>query len=102
MRVPTALFQPMAGADVAEGVAITAVNEPVNGIVEIGGPEAFKFADAIGTSLTARGDSRTVVADPQARYWGIAFDERTLVPADGATLFDTRFEEWILEAAAKA
>lgn len=102
VRVPTALFQPMAGADVAEGVAITAVNEPRNGIVEIGGPEAFKLADAIGTSLTARGDSRTVVADPEAKYWGIALDERTLVPADGATLFDTRFEEWILEAAAKA
>lgn len=101
-RVPIALFQPMAGIDVAEGVAISAVNEPRNGIVEIGGPEAFKLADAISTSLTARGDSRTVVADPEARYWGIALDERTLVPADGATLFDTRFEEWILEAAAKA
>jgi uncharacterized protein YbjT (DUF2867 family) len=102
VRVPTALFQPMAGADVAEGVAISAVNEPVNGIVEIGGPEAFKLADAIRTSLTARGDNRTVVADPAARYWGIALDERTLVPAEGATLFDTRLEEWILEAAARA
>jgi len=102
VRMPTALFRPMAGADVAEGVAISAVNEPVNGIVEIGGPEVFKLSDAISTSLTARGDSRRVVADPEARYWGIALDERTLVPADGATLFDTRFEEWILEAAAKA
>ena len=102
VRMPPALFQPMAGADVAEGVAITAVNEPVNGIVEIGGPEAFLLPDAIRTSLTARGDSREVIADPEARYWGIELKERTLVPADGATLFDTRLEEWILEAAAKA
>jgi len=102
VRTPTALFQPMAGVDVAEGVAITAVNEPVNGIVEIAGPEAFTLAGAISTSLTARGDTRTVIADPEARYWGIALEERTLVPADGATLFDTRLEEWILEAAAKA
>jgi hypothetical protein len=43
-----------------------------------------------------------VVADPAARYWGIELDERTLVPGDGATVFGTRFEDWILEAAAKA
>jgi uncharacterized protein YbjT (DUF2867 family) len=102
VRMPPALFQPMAGADVAEGVAITAVNDPVNGIVEIGGPEALLLPDAIRTLLTARGDSREVIADPEARYWGIELEERTLVPADGATLFDTRLEEWILEAAAKA
>ena len=102
VRMPPALFQPMAGVDVAEGVAITAINEPVNGIVEIGGPEAVTLPDAIRTSLTARGDSRTVVADPEARYWGIALDDRTLVPSDGATRFDTRLEDWILEAAAKA
>lgn len=78
---------------------MTALNEPVNGIVEIGGPEAFLLPDAIRISLTARGDSREVVADPEARYWGIELKERTLVPADGAILFDTRLEEWILEAA---
>lgn len=102
VRMPPALFQPMAGVDVAEGVAISAVNEPRNGIAEIGGPEVFTLPDAIRTLLTARGDSRMVVSDPEARYWGIPLDERTLVPADGAMLFDTRLEEWILEAAAKA
>jgi len=73
-----------------------------NGITEIGGPEAFRLPDLIRTALTARGDSREVVADPAARYWGIEIGERTLCPGDGATLFDTRFEDWILEAAAKA
>jgi uncharacterized protein YbjT (DUF2867 family) len=102
VRVPPAYFQPMAAADVAEGLAIAAVNEPVKGITEIGGPEAFPLSDLIRTALTAHGDTREVVADPEAQYWGIDIDERTLCPSEGATLFDTRFEDWILETAAKA
>jgi uncharacterized protein YbjT (DUF2867 family) len=102
VRMPPAYFQPMAAADVVEGVAIAAIGDPVNGITEIGGPEAFQLPDLIRTALTARGDSREVVADPTAGYWGIEIEERTLVPGDGAMLFDTRFEDWILEVAAKA
>ena len=102
VRMPPAYFQPMAAADVAEGVAVAAVGDPVNGITEIGGPEAFLLPDLIRTALTARGDAREVVADPAARYWGIELEERTLVPGDGATLYDIRFEDWILETAAKA
>lgn len=102
VRMPPAYFQPMASADVAEGVAVAAVNAPVNGIVEIGGPQAFLLPDLIRTALTARGDSRKVIADPDAKYWGVTLEERTLVPGNGATLFDTRFENWLLETAAKA
>jgi len=102
VRMPPAYWQPMAAADVAEGLAIAAVNAPVKGISEIGGPEAFLLPDLIRTALTARGDTRQVVADPDALYWGIRLEERTLVPGDGATLFETRFEDWILEAAAKS
>jgi uncharacterized protein YbjT (DUF2867 family) len=102
VRMPPAYFQPMSAADVAEGLAIAAVNAPVNAITEIGGPEAFLLPDLLRTALTARGDTREVVADPKAQYWGIDIDERTLVPGDGAMLFDTRFEDWILETAAKA
>ena len=102
VRMPPAYFQPMAATDVAEGVAIAAIGVPVNGISEIGGPEAFLLPDLIRTALTARGDTREVVADPASKYWGIELEERTLVPGDGATLFDTRFEDWILETAAKA
>ncbi|WP_425004991.1 SDR family oxidoreductase [Mycolicibacterium sp. S3B2] len=101
VRMPPAYFQPMAAADVAEGVAIAAVNAPLNGIVEIGGPAAVLLPDLLRTALTAVGDSRAVVADPQAKYWGIDLGERTLVPGPGASLFDTRFEDWILQAAAK-
>jgi uncharacterized protein YbjT (DUF2867 family) len=102
VRMPPAYFQPMAAADVAEGLAIAAVGEPANGIKEIGGPEAVLLSDLLRTALTARGDGREVVADPAARYWGIEIGEHTLVPGGDATLFDTRFEDWILETAAKA
>jgi uncharacterized protein YbjT (DUF2867 family) len=100
VRLPNAFIQPMASADVARAVAIAAVNDPVNGITEIGGPERFRLPEIIRTSLTARGDSRDVVTDPTAGYWGVPIDEDTLVPGEGATLFDIRFEDWILEAAA--
>jgi uncharacterized protein YbjT (DUF2867 family) len=102
VRLPNAFIQPMATADVAKAVAIAAVNEPVNGITEVGGPVRFRLPDLIRTALIARGDTREVVADPAAGYWGIQIEELTLVPGEGATLFDTRFEDWILEAAAKA
>jgi uncharacterized protein YbjT (DUF2867 family) len=101
VRLPAALIQPMASADVAEAVAIAAVGDPVNGTTEVGGPEQFRLPDLIRTALTARGDKRRVVADPAAQYWGVDIDERTLVPGDGAVLFDIRFEDWILETAAR-
>lgn len=102
VRLPDKLIQPMAATDVAEAVAIVAVNDPVNGITEIGGPEQFRLPELIRTALTAHGDSREVVADPAATYSGVHLEERTLVPGDGASLFDTRFEDWILETVAKA
>jgi uncharacterized protein YbjT (DUF2867 family) len=102
VRMPPAYFQPMAAVDVAEGVAIAAVGDPVNGITEIGGPQAVLLPDLIRTALVARGDAREVIADPASLYWGIELGERTLCPGEGATLFDTRFEDWILEAVAKA
>lgn len=102
VRVPNAFIQPMASADVAEAVAIAAVNDPVNGIIEVGGPERFRMPDLMRASLSANSDPREVVLDPNASYWGVQIDENTLVPDEGATLFDIRFEEWAKEAAAKA
>lgn len=102
VRLPNAFIQPMASADVAEAVAIAAVNDPVNGITEVGGPERFRMPELIRTALTARGDSREVVLDPDAGYWGMQIDEATLVPGEGATLFDIRFSDWLAEAAARA
>lgn len=102
VRVPNAFIQPMASADVAEAVAIAAVNDPANGIVEVGGPERFRMPDLMRAALSAHADPREVVLDPSASYWGVQIDETTLVPGDGATLFDIRFEDWAAEAAATA
>jgi hypothetical protein len=67
----------------------------MNGIVEIGGPEAFRFDELIGRVLADAGDPRVVVADPEARYYGARLSERSLVPDDGAHLATTRFEDWL-------
>ncbi|CAN3131332.1 SDR family oxidoreductase [Mycobacterium sp. smrl_JER01] len=101
VRLPDAFIQPMAGADVAEAVTIAAVNQPVNGITEVGGPERFRLPGLIQTALSARGDRREVRSDPAARYWGVDIAEHTLVPGDGATLFDTRFADWVLATAGR-
>jgi uncharacterized protein YbjT (DUF2867 family) len=102
VRLPSALCQPMAAVDVAEAAAAAAVSDPVNGISEVGGPQAYPLSDLIRIALTAHGDPRDVVADPAAKYWGVAIEERTLVPDDGATRSKTKFEDWVLETAAKA
>jgi uncharacterized protein YbjT (DUF2867 family) len=100
VRLAPVYFQPMASGDVAEAVAITAVDAPLNGIREIGGPDKVRLDELIRTALAARQDPRTVVADPSAGYWGAPVGENTLTPGEGAALGETRFEDWVLEAAA--
>jgi uncharacterized protein YbjT (DUF2867 family) len=95
VRVPRALIQPMAADDVAAAVAKVAVGTPLNGIVEIAGPHAFRFDELIRQSLAARNDPREVVVDPHGRYFGAELDERSLVPLGDARLSELRFEEWL-------
>jgi uncharacterized protein YbjT (DUF2867 family) len=94
VRVAPVLFQPMAADDVAGAVCEVALGPPINGIVDVAGPEQFRFDELIRRSLAERGDPREVVADPEARYFGARLDEGSLVPAGGARLGPTRFEEW--------
>jgi uncharacterized protein YbjT (DUF2867 family) len=101
VRLPPVLIQPMAADDVASAVGRVAVGPPVNGIVEIGGPEQFRLDELIRRGLVARGDPREVVADPQARYYGIEVKERTLVPEADAKLGNIRFEDWLAQPAAQ-
>jgi len=89
-------FQPLAADDVAKAVGKTAVGSPLNGTVEVAGPEQFRFDELISRGLNAGKDPREVVADPHARYFGTELSERSLVPGDGALLGETRFEEWLI------
>ena len=100
VRLPPVLFQPVAAEDVAQTVGRTAVGEPLNGVVELGGPEQFRFDEFIRRALRAKGDEREVVADPDARYFGTKLRERSLVPGDDARLGEMRFEEWLRQPAA--
>jgi uncharacterized protein YbjT (DUF2867 family) len=85
----------MAADDVARAVERIAVGAPVNGVVEVAGPEQFRLDELIREGLSARQDPREVVADPGARYFGAVLGARTLVPAGGARLGETRFQEWL-------
>lgn len=95
VRLPHALMQPIAADDVATAVARAAVVSPANGIIEIAGPEKIAMDDFIRTGLTAQGDPRQVVTDPEARYFGAVLDDHSIVPGVGATLFPTRFADWL-------
>jgi len=97
VRVAPVLIQPMASEDVAKAVARISVGVPANGMVEIGGPEKFRLDELIRLCLRALGDSREVIADPNALYAGAHLSERTLVPEDDAKLGEIRFEDWLAQ-----
>ena len=99
VHLPTALIQPMAADDVASAIARVAVGQPVNGIVEVGGPEQLRLDELIRHGLAARKDPRKVVADPQATYYGVKVTERELVPDNAASLGKIRFDEWLAQSA---
>jgi uncharacterized protein YbjT (DUF2867 family) len=95
VRLPPVLFQPIAAADVANAVCRIAVGAPLNGVVEVAGPQQFRLDDCIRLGLSARHDPREVVADPHAHYFGAELGERMLVPGADARLGEIRFEEWL-------
>ena len=101
VHLPPMPFQPMAGDDVASALARVAIEAPVNGTIEIGGPEPFRLDELIRRRLAQLNDPREVVTDLNARYSGAKVDERTLVPGKDARLGETRFETWVSQAAAK-
>jgi uncharacterized protein YbjT (DUF2867 family) len=101
VHLPHVLFQPMAAADVASGVAKVAVGPPVNGTVEIAGPEQFRVDELVKRRLASLKDPREVIADPNALYAGAKLSERTLVPGNNARLGETRFEAWLKSPASQ-
>jgi uncharacterized protein YbjT (DUF2867 family) len=102
VHLPPVLFQPMAADDVATGVGRIAVGPPVNGTVEIAGPEQFRVDELVRRRLSALKDSREVIADPNALYSGAKLSERTLVPGNDARLGETSFETWLAQSGATA
>jgi uncharacterized protein YbjT (DUF2867 family) len=101
VRLPHVLFQPLAADDVASMIAQLAMGAPVNGTVEVGGPERFRLDDLLRQALAAWKDGREVVTDPRGRYYGIAVKERTMMPEDDAKVGKIRFEDWLAQTATK-
>jgi uncharacterized protein YbjT (DUF2867 family) len=97
-RLSPAAFQPIASDDVADIVADVALARPVNGMIEIAGPERFRMNEIIGRYLKAIHDPRTVEADVHARYFGSELDDRSLVPDEGARLGKIGFADWFRQS----
>jgi uncharacterized protein YbjT (DUF2867 family) len=99
VRLPSVGFQPLAADDVASAVSKVAIGSPLNGIVEVAGPESFRFDELIRQGLVASKDPREVITDPYARYFGTELSEGSLVPSGDAQLGETRFEDWLSRSA---
>jgi uncharacterized protein YbjT (DUF2867 family) len=99
VRVPDALIQPMAADDVAAAVCEISQRAPADGVIEIAGPEELRFDEFIQRALTAKGDPRTVVADPKARYFNAELEERSLLPTNAIHLGEIRLDDWLARSA---
>ncbi|MBB5782218.1 SDR family oxidoreductase [Nonomuraea jabiensis] len=95
VRIAPVRFQPIAGEEVAQAVGRVAVGEPLNGRIEVGGPDDVRMDEFFRDALAAWADPRTVVTDPQARYYGSVPGERTLVPGEGAILGTIHYRDWL-------
>ncbi|MFI5488116.1 SDR family oxidoreductase [Micromonospora echinaurantiaca] len=102
VHLSPALIQPIAADDVAATVAEVSLGDPVNGVVEVGGPEQFRLDELGRDTLAAQGESKEVVTDPEARYFGARLDERSLVTADGARKGTTTVAQWRQRAGQRA
>jgi uncharacterized protein YbjT (DUF2867 family) len=88
-------LQPIASDDVAAALAELTVGKPVNGIVEVGGPEKIPLDAIVRRYLAAKGDKRQVIADVHARYFGTELNDKSLTPADRPRLGAVGFEDWL-------
>jgi uncharacterized protein YbjT (DUF2867 family) len=95
VRLPPALMQPIVSDDVAAVMADVAVAEPLNGTVELAGPERIRMDDLVRRFLSANQDARKVTTDAQAKYYGIAVNDQSLTPGDHPRIGPTRFGDWL-------
>jgi uncharacterized protein YbjT (DUF2867 family) len=99
VRLPPVFIQPMAADDVVKAVGTVAVGTPLNGTIDVAGPQRFRFDELIRQDLTSRNDPRKVVVDPHARYFGAELGESSLIPAGEARLGEIRLEDWLRKPA---
>jgi uncharacterized protein YbjT (DUF2867 family) len=101
VRVPSVFFQPILSDGVVAALLDVTLGAPVNGIIDLAGPERFRFDEIIRHFLSATQDTRQVVTDTHARYFGAKLDEQSLVPRGKSQIGATRFEDWLSHSTAK-
>jgi uncharacterized protein YbjT (DUF2867 family) len=99
-RLSPALMQPIASADVVSALTEATLGAPVNGTIEIGGPEAIPLDELARQVLAAKGDTHPIIADAQARYFGAVLNDKSLVPGPNARLGAKRFSDWLRQSIA--
>jgi uncharacterized protein YbjT (DUF2867 family) len=102
VRLPPALMQPIVSDDVAAALAEIAVAKPLNGTVELAGPEPIRMDELVRRFLTANRDARKVTTDVHAGYFGTAVNDRSLTPGDNPRIGPTRFEDWLSRSIPRA
>lgn len=95
IHLPPVLIQPEAAGDVSAALAELALGEPLNGIVELAGPDQFPLDELARRVLVANNDPRVVTADVHARYFGAELDDHSLTPGENPRIAPTRFEDWL-------
>jgi uncharacterized protein YbjT (DUF2867 family) len=98
IQLAPVLVQPESADDVAAALAEIAVSEPVNGTVELAGPEVFRLDELAQRVLRANNDSRQVTADVRARYFGAELEEHSLTPGSSPRIAPTRFDDWLSQS----
>jgi uncharacterized protein YbjT (DUF2867 family) len=101
VRLPSAFYQPIASDDVAAAVADAALSEPVNGVLEVAGPERVGMSELVQRYLTAVNDPRKVIADAEALYFGMKINDQSLTPGEKPRLGSVRFDAWLAGSAAQ-
>ena len=101
VRLSSVLMQPIAAEEVSAAVADAALGQPVNGMIEVAGPDQIRQDELVRQFLTATGDTRKVITDANAGYYGIAVNDESLVPGDGARLGKTHYKDWLKRSPAQ-
>jgi uncharacterized protein YbjT (DUF2867 family) len=101
VRVPSAFIQPILSDDVVAALVDVTRGTPVNGIIELAGPERFRFDEIIRQFLSATQDTRQVVVDTHVRYFGAELDEQSLIPRSNSLIGATRFKGWLSHSTVK-
>jgi uncharacterized protein YbjT (DUF2867 family) len=101
VRVSPAMMQPILSDDVAAALADVALVEPLNDTIDLAGPEPIRMVDVVRQYLAASGDTRNVVTDPQAGYFGTAVTDQSLVPLGASRIGPTRYQDWLNKSLAE-